>query len=645
MSLIKILLGRPLANREAEGRKIGVFEGLPAMGLDGLGSAAYGPEAALTVLAPLGAAGLGVIGPVTWVILLLLAVLFASYWQTIAAYPNSGGSYTVAKENLGTNAGLLAAAALMVDYMLNVAVGISAGIGALTSAAPALQAYTLPLCLGVLALITLVNLRGTRESGLAFALPTYVFIASLCSILAAGAWSAISGHPAPVIAPPALPHATEAVPVWLVLRAFAAGCTAMTGVEAVSNGVGAFREPRARHAHRTLAAIVVVLGLLLLGIAYLVRGYGIMAMDQTQPGYQSVLSQLVAAVAGRGWVYYVAIGSVLAVLCLSANTSFVGFPRLCRQVARDGFLPAAFGLPGRRLVYTAGILFLTGGAALLLTVFGGITDRLIPLFAVGAFLSFTLSQAGMAVHWRRQGGNAVRLAVNGVGAAATGAALAIILAAKFTEGAWLTIAVIPATLAMLRLVRRSYARLDQQLLCGSDASLIPLVPAPPLVIIPVGRWDRVSRHAVEQAMRLSPDIVAVHCIDLEGDADGDEAAIRAEWTRHVEAPALRAGLKPPRLVVTPSPYRSVAGPLLRTIQDVKTRHPGRSVAVVIPQLVEGHWWEMLLHTHRERRLRRILLGKGGPGIAVVSVPWHLTPALAAQLLAEEEPDVEAGQAA
>jgi len=342
----------------------------------------------------------------------------------------------------------------------------------------------------VLALVTLVNLRGTRESGLVFAGPTYVFVLSLGFVLAAGAWEAwTGGSPTPVVAPPAVPDGTEAVTLWLLLRAFAAGCTAMTGVEAVSNGVGAFKEPCTLHAHRTLAAIVVVLGLLLLGIAYVARAYGVMAMDETKEGYQSVLSQLAAAVWGRGWLYYVTIGSVLAVLCLSANTSFVGFPRLCRQVAHDGFLPHAFAVPGRRLVYTAGILFLAGGAGLLLVAFGGITDRLIPLFAVGAFLSFTMSQAGMAMHWRREGrGHAdrARLGINGLGALATGAALAIILAAKFTEGAWLTIVVIPATLVLLRVVHRYYANLDHQLLSGRQRSLDLREHAAPLVIIPTG---------------------------------------------------------------------------------------------------------------------------------------------------------------
>ena len=643
MSLTTLLIGRPLSNREAETRKIGVFEGLPAMGLDGLGSAAYGPEAALTVLAPLGVAGLAAIGPITWVILLLLAILFFSYWQTIAAYPNSGGSYTVARENLGTNAGLLAASALMLDYMLNVAVGISAGIGALTSALPSLHAATLPLCLGVLALITAINLRGTRESGLLFAGPTYLFIASLGLVLLLGGWAAWAGggHPTPVVKPPPVPQAGEAVSLWLLLRAFAAGCTAMTGVEAVSNGVGAFKEPRTRTAHGTLLAIVVVLGLLLFGIAGLTRSYGIVAMDQTRDGYQSVLSQLVAAVLGRDWLYYVSIGSVLAVLCLSANTSFVGFPRLCRQVAHDGFLPKAFALPGRRLVYTVGLLFLALGAGLLLAAFGGITDRLIPLFAVGAFLSFTLSQAGMAVHWWRRvsgGRDRARLAVNGLGAAATGMALAIILVAKFAEGAWLTLVVIPATLLLLLAVRRYYAALDRLLLGEAERRLDLADHQPALVVIPLSRWDQKSRRAVAYAFHLSPSVTALHCVDMEGpDVEEQTARIRDEWERYVAGPAREAGLPAPTLLVSPSPYRNVIGPLLRVIEDLQREQPGRAVAVVLPQLVEARWWEALLHTHRERRLRTTLLRDGGPDIAVVGVPWQIEAPAPGRVLAEEEP--------
>ncbi len=641
MSLVSALLGRTLANREAEDHKIGVLEGLPAMGLDGLGSAAYGPEAALTVLAPVGAAGLGAITPITGIILLLLLVLFLSYWQTITAYPNNGGSYTVARENLGANAGLLAAAALMTDYMLNVAVGISAGVGALVSALPELQAYTLPLCLAVLAVVTLANLRGTKESGLAMAIPTYLFIATLSLVLAVGAWRVWSGHAAPLVPPPAIRPGTEALTLWLLLRAFAAGCTAMTGVEAVSNGVSAFREPRTRAAHGTLAAIVGVLAVLLGGVALLCQRFGVAAMDQTQPGYQSVLSQLTAAMLGRGWLYSVTIAAVLAVLCLSANTSFVGFPRLCRQVASHGYLPSAFAVPGRRLVYTAGILFLAAGAGLLLIAFDGITDRLIPLFAVGAFLSFTLSQAGMARHWHQHGRgrtNRLRLLVNGFGALATAVALAIILAAKFAEGAWLTVVVIPATLLLLRAVRRYYDGLSRSLACDMEDPLELREYQPPQVLIPIAGWDRVSEKAVAFAMRLSPDVTALHCTELEGpDAEEHERNLRAEWQACVEGPARAAGLPIPRLVVRTSPYRSVLGPLLRLIAEFDAPGPARPVAVVLPQLVERRWWEAIMHTHRERRLRSALLRDGGANLAVVAVPFQLQAPAPARALAAEEP--------
>ena len=642
VSLVRLLIGRPVANREAEGRKIGVLEGLPAMGLDGLSSAAYGPEAALAVLAGTGAAGLAAIGPITWTVVALLLVLFVSYWQTITAYPSNGGSYVVARENIGTDAGLLAAAALMVDYTLNVAVGIAAGVGALTSALPALQPHTLLLCLLILAALTLVNLRGTRETGLALAVPTYLFIATLGGLIVWGVLAGLGGSlPHPVIAPPPLAAASRPVTLWLLLRTFASGCTAMTGVEAVSNGVSAFRAPATRHAHATLSAMVAVLTLLLLGIAWLVQGYGIAAMDQTQPGYQSVLSQLTEAVAGRGWFYYVTIAGVLSVLCLSANTSFVGFPRLCHLVARDGFLPSAFALPGRRLVYSVGVLFLAAGAGLLLAAFGGITDRLIPLFAVGAFLSFTLSQAGMAMHWRRAPATRwahVKLIINGGGAVATCVALAVILIAKFAEGAWLTVLVIPLALVLLRLVRRYYANIERQLLRGAEARLSLRVVHPPVVLVPLERWDRAARKAVGLALRLSDSVTALHLTELEGpEAEEHTARLQRNWQQAVVAPALAAGLPAPPLRIESSPYRSLRAPLLRMVADMRAGCGGRAITVVLPQMVEASWWETLLHTHRERRIRNALLRHGGPDVTVLSVPWQLGRAAPETVIAEEEP--------
>jgi amino acid transporter len=647
MNLSSLLIGRKLANREGEERKLTVLEGVPAMGLDGLGSSAYGPEAALTILIPAGAAGLSQIGPVMVAILVLLSILFVSYWQTIEAYPSNGGAYTVAKENLGQYAGLLGATALMIDYVLNVAVGISAGIGALISAIPGLQPYALELCLAVLLVVTIVNLRGTLESGLVFALPTYVFVASFVGIILYGVWQAIAsgGAPTPIIPPPALPQATEAVTLWLLLRAFASGCTAMTGVEAVSNGVSAFREPAVTHAHRTLTAIVIILGLLLAGIAYLAHAYGIAAMDQTQPGYQSVLSQLAGAVVGRGWIYFIATGSLLAILSLSANSSFVDFPRMCRLVAADGYLPRAFAVPGRRLVFSVGILWLSATAGLLLTVFGGVTDRLIPLFAVGAVLAFTMSQLGMAMHWYRQlqegqGSNGVRLRllVNGAGAIVTGASLAIIIAAKFVEGAWITVITIPLVLGFLKLIRRYYDQVEHQLGDESPVDLGSLEP--PIVLIPIKGLDRLSLKAVVYAFRLSPEIIAIH-VGATEDPEGRQtgAELGEKWRTQIEMPARQAGLGPPLLVQLPSEYRSLAGPVLNYIADIRRQHPARAISVVLPELVKAHWWDYLLHMGRAVHLRRILLRHGGLNLGVVIVPWTLEEARPEEVIAEEDPDL------
>jgi amino acid transporter len=646
MRLLDLLLGRKLANYEGEERKITALEGVPALGLDGLASSAYGPEAALVILGAAGAAGIGEIGPIMLAILALLAMLALSYWQTIEAYPTSGGSYVVARENLGANAGLLAATALMIDYVLNVAVGISAGVGALTSAMPALQPYTLVLCLAILLLITLLNLRGTLETGLVLAIPTYLFIFSFAGLILYGLAEVLAsgGHPAPIVPPPPLPPASEALTLWLLLRAFASGCTAMTGVEAVSNGVGAFRAPTVLYAHRTLAAIVLTLGALLAGIAYLAHIYSIGAMDQTQPGYQSVLSQLAGAVVGRGTVYFVAIGSLLAVLCLSANTSFAGFPRLCRQVAQDEYLPRSFALPGRRLVYSVGILWLAVTAGGLLAAFGGITDRLIPLFAVGAFLSFTLSQAGMAVHWSRrlrepEGGglgHRARLAINAAGAVATGISLAVILAAKFVEGAWITVLTIPCILALLLLIKRYYTQIDRQLLEEGPIEIGDV--ASPMVIVPIADLNRLADRALRYALRLSNEVMAVHLTRLGGpDAEEHAGRMRRRWRHDIERPAHAAGLQPPRLVQIPSHYRSITGPLLKFILQTREQHPGRALAVVIPVLVEAHWWDRLMHTGRARDLRATLLRHGGPDLAVVTVPWALEQPRPEAVIAAEEP--------
>ena len=622
--MIDLMLGRRLANSEQDTRKIGWFEAVPAMGLDGLGSASYGPEAALTILIPLGAASLAWIGPVMVPIVVLLAVLYLSYRQTVVAYPSNGGAYTVAKENLGRNASLLAAAALMIDYVLNVAVGISAGVGALTSSVPSLQPWTLVLCLGVLAIVTLANLRGTAEAGWLFALPTYVFIISFLGLLGVGLFHVVEsgGHPIAAIAPPALGHASETVGIWVLVRAFAAGCTAMTGVEAVSNGVGAFREPVVANAHRTLTVICLTLGLLLAGIAVVAKGYGLGAMDQTQPGYQSVLSQLAGAIAGRGPIYYVAMTSVLAVLCLSANTSFVGFPRVCKLVAQDDYLPRQFAIADRRLVFSVGVGFLTVTAGGLLLAFRGITDRLIPLFAIGAFLTFTISQVGMVVHWRRQqGANRRRLAINALGAATTVAALAVITIAKFAEGAWIVVLAIPAAIALLIAIRRYYDQLDARLAIEGPFTIHETEP--PTVLVAVEGRSRMSDRALQFALTLSPDVIAVHLLRLAGpEAEEDGAAMKQRWEAEVERPLAARGIKAPRMILLPAPFRSIHEPLLKFIDKLDEATPGRSVAVLIPEMVLTRWWERLLHARRAERLRAALLKHGGPRLNVIISPWR-----------------------
>src|SRR5271154_6719995 len=392
MKVLDLLFGKPLATSEERGEAIGPAAGIPIFGLDALSSAAYGPEAALTLLIPLGLLGVHLIVPVTSAILILLVIVYFSYRQTIEAYPQGGGSYTVASENLGKGPGLLAAAALMIDYILTAAVGISAGVGALVSAVPSLHRHTLFLCLAILIILTIINLRGVHDTGVAFMIPTYLFLGTLLIVIAVGLFHTLAsgGHPTSIVSPPRLPPATAALSLWLILKVFASGCTAMTGVEAVSNGVMAFREPTVKNAQKTLTIIIAILIVLLAGIAFLCHFYGIGATDPEGSSYQSVLSQLISAVMGRGIFYYVSIASILLVLSLSANTAFADFPRLTRAIALRDYLPHVFMLRGRRLLYSFGIYALVLLTASLLILFGGVTDRLIPLYAIGAFLAFTL---------------------------------------------------------------------------------------------------------------------------------------------------------------------------------------------------------------------------------------------------------------
>ena len=619
MRIVNVLFGRPLASYEDQKERIDAKEGIPIFGLDALGSAAYGPEAALTLLIPLGAAGVAYIVPISLSIIVLLAIVCFSYLQTIPAYPSGGGSYTVAGENLGREAGLLAAAALMIDYVLTVAVGVSAGIGALISAAPSLHPYTLVLCMGALVVITLINFRGVRDTGVVFLFPTYLFVGCLAVTIGLGLWKTIAagGHPIPVINPPALKTVTASTGLWLLLKAFSSGCTAMTGVEAVSNGVTAFKEPRDRNARVTLVTIIAILIALLAGIAFLCRAYGIGATDPTQSGYESVLSQLLAAVAGKGWFYYGSIASILLVLTLQANTAFADFPRLCRVVALDGFLPRAFANRGRRLVFSHGIFALAILAGGILLLFGGVTDRLIPLYAVGAFMAFTLSQAGMVIHWKRTGGSHAHssMLINGLGAVVTAATTIVVMVSKFAEGAWVTVLLIPVIVAVMKNVHGHYARLARSI--ETRQSLPTQGLAAPLVVMPFDHWTRIAQKALRFAISISPDVIAVH-------VDSSEAPNRLpkDWPRLVEEPARRAGLPVPRLEVIQSPYRFVIAPLLQFVLDVERRNPGRLVAVLLPNLVERHWYHRFLHNQRAELMTALLLLSADQRIVIINVPWY-----------------------
>ena len=618
MSLTDVLFGRPLASSEDQAQRIGPVRGIPIFGLDALSSAAYGPEAALTILLPLGVAGVKHIVPLSGAIILLLVIVYFSYRQTIAAYPQGGGSYTVARENLGERFGLLAGAALMIDYILNVAVGISAGVGALVSAVPLLQPHTLVICLGILAVLTIVNLRGVREAGAVFMAPTYVFVGSLLIVIAWGAieTAASGGHPHAAVSPPTAAASESMVGAWLLLKAFASGCTALTGVEAVSNGVQAFRDPVVRNARITLTAIVGILVALLAGIAFLVRAYGIAATSPGQAGYQSVLSLLTAAVAGRGVFYGVTMASILVVLCLSANTSFAGFPQLCRTIAVDEFLPRSFAHRGRRLAYSEGIWVLAALSGGLLILFGGVTDRLIPLFAVGAFLAFTLSQAGMVVHWKRNPGRGARRSmwINGVGALATGVTVGVVLAAKFTEGAWVVVILLPAMLSLMAGVHHHYRRVCLE--TSPKPHFLQGHPREPIVIVPVARWNSVAQKALRFALTLSDDIRVVH-------VEGEDDSLLQNWDDWVEKPSREAGLPVPKLVKLPSPFRTVIHPIVEHIFQAEFANEGRTIAVVVSNLVERHWYHYFLHNQRAELLTALLMVKGDRRITIVNVPWHL----------------------
>jgi amino acid transporter len=621
MNLLDLVVGKPIKTSDERAEQIGPAQGIPIFGLDGLSSAAYGPEAALTLLLPLGLLGVRYIVPISAAIITLLVIVYFSYRQTIPAYPAGGGSYTVARFNLGASSGLLAAAALLADYILTAAVGISSGVGALVSAVPGLLPHTVALCVGILIVITIFNLRGVREAGSVFSLPTYLFVGTILITIAAGVIRVVAsgGHPTSAVALPPPPAITAAVSFWLLLKVFASGCTALTGVEAVSNGVKAFREPTVKNAQLCLTAIIFLLAIMLAGISYLVKIYGIAATDPGAPGYQSILSMLSAAVFGRGWFYYLTIGSILVVLSLSANTAFADFPRLCRAIALNNYLPHVFAYRGRRLVYTYGIVVLALLCGGVLIAFGGVTDRLIPLYAVGAFLAFTLSQAGMVMHWmkNREAHWWKSALINGLGATVTGLTTLTVLVAKFVDGAWITLLFIPMTVFLFSRVRRHYHSVRLLTTCKVPVDVAGL-SEPPIVVIAIDRWSSISRQGIEFAARLSPEVFALHVEPKE-----HSELLQDDWEQYVERPFREAGKQPPQLQMLPSPYRFVIIPIVQFVLDLAKKNSSRCVVVVIPELVEDRWFEYFLHNQRGRLLEWVLLARGNERVFTVSAPWYV----------------------
>jgi hypothetical protein len=413
-----------------------------------------------------------------------------------------------------------------------------------------------------------------------------------------------------------VPAATAAVSAWLLLKVFSSGCTAMTGVEAVSNGVMAFRDDTRRNAKITLTIIIVLLAVLLLGIALLCRSYSIVATDPNGTGYESVLSMLTRAVMGHGWFYYLTIASVLLVLALSANTAFADFPRLTRAIAIDDYLPHVFMLRGRRLLYSWGIYVLVALTATLLIIFGGVTDRLIPLYAIGAFMAFTLSQAGMVMHWWRQGKAPLRMFVNGLGAFATGITTLVVLVAKFAEGAWITALLIALMIVAMRAVKRHYVRVNRA--TDLDRPIVPAQVKEPIVVVPIDRWSRITEKALSFALSMSTDIRCVH-VQLADELD----PICRDWERDVVQPLCDAGRCVPKLEVVRSPYRYVLQPVVDYILKLEKESEFQKICVLVPELVVRHWWENLLHNRRADLLKVLLLMRGNQRIIVINIPWYL----------------------
>ncbi|MEW6569281.1 MAG: APC family permease [Chloroflexota bacterium] len=607
-SLREWLTGPPLPTGRLATERLNKIRALAAFSPDALSSIAYANQEIYLGLVVAGAAGLSCSWPIALAITALLAILALSYEQTLPAYPHGGGSYTVARENLGATLGLVAAAALLIDYTLTAAVSLTAGVAAIASAFPTLWPHRVALSLAVLVIITLANLRGVRESGTLMALPVYFFLASHLIMLAVGAIRGLIEGPASFasVAPPA----TAGLSTFLILHTFSSGCTALTGIEAISNGVPAFREPRTRNAGQTLTAMALLMGLLFVGSMGLTQYFAVVAGPD-----ETILSALARRILGPGPLYVAVQAGTLAVLAVAANTSFTGFPRLASVLAQDRYLPHQFSHLGDRLVFSNGMLVLAGLSGGLIVLFDGDTHGLIPLFAVGVFLAFTLSQAGMVAHWVRVRGKGWRpkALVNGVGALTTAATLVIVGASKFLDGAWIVILLVPILVAAFQAVHKHYREIARELtLRGLPPSVKPL-PSP-RVVVPVSGIHRGVVEALRYARSISDRVTAVYVDTTPGGAD----RICRDWGSWGQGVPL---------VIVPSPYRSIIGPLLEYLDETDRQlDDGTLATVIMPEFVPARWWQNLLHNQTAWLLRLALLYRRrrfGQVRAIIDVPFYL----------------------
>jgi amino acid transporter len=596
------VVGSPLETMRAHEQRLSIPLALAVFSSDALSSVAYATEEILLVLSTAGLMALDYSLPIAGLIALLLVLLIASYQQTVHAYPGGGGSYIVARENLGTMPGLVAAAALLIDYVLTVAVSAAAGVAAVTSAIPFLREHKVAMGLLFVFIIAVGNLRGVRESGRIFAVPTYLFIGSLGLLIATGLWRALTGLP-PVEPPAALlPEASHTLTLFLLMRAFSSGCAALTGIEAISDGVQAFKPPEPRNAGITLLIMGAVLGSFFLGITWVAHFY------QVVPGAgQTVISQLGRAVFGTGPLYYLMQAATAAILLVAANTAFADFPRLSSILANDRFLPRQLATLGDRLVFSNGIIILASTAGLLIVLFHGDTHALIPLYAVGVFLAFTLSQCGMVMRHLRERDGRFRLhaTVNAVGATATAAALVVIAVTKFTHGAWLVVVLIPIFVFAFLRTHRHYFYVRSQL------SLVEMEPERPIrhtAIVPISAVNRATVYALRYAKSIAHEVEAVH-VGLDPKRTEQ---IKAQWKYWGGGVPLK---------ILESPYRSLITPLVDHIDDLMHgRRRNEMVTVVLPEFVTAHWWEGLFHNQSAFLIKGALLFR--PGVVVTSVPFH-----------------------